>query len=115
MSKPPPAPPAELVVIDREERHLYQTIRYDMSSVAAQAQIDAAREQHGVPARQETYRTAIVAGSLVFGTAALHLLGVNDTVLVALIVALGGGWGVTSVIGKLRQPKLPPPPPDRPR
>ena len=80
-----------------------------MSQIAAEAQVAVAREQHAVPARQETWRTAIVAGALVGGTAALSLLGVKDGVLIALIAALGGGWGVTSVIGKLKQPKALPP------
>lgn len=109
MSSLPPPETTELVVVDREERHLFRTVKYDMSQIAANAQVEAAREQHGVPARQETIRTGIVAGSLVLGTAVLHALGVSDHVIVAVVLALGGGWGITSVVGKLKQPKALPP------
>lgn len=117
---------SELLVVDREEKYLYQTVKLDMSLIAAEAhrhradadvkiaesQARAAEATHAIPAREETKReiTKVVffGGSMIaiVCVAAFSLVdGALAGVLTACAVAIGGVWAVK----EFKKPRALPP------
>jgi hypothetical protein len=69
---------------------------------------------HAVPARQQTWRTAIivigVVGLCILGALYIPKVSALATILTTAIITLGGAWGFVEAIDRWKQP-LPPPNP----
>lgn len=75
----------------------------------AKYQASAVDSQYGVPARQETGRTAIIVGGVIGVTilaAVILPASALPAIITTAIVTLGGAWSVTTIADKFK--KLPP-------
>lgn len=73
----------------------------------ADADVRVAEAAHAVPARQETARTAMVAGAVFALTIIGALIAPPDkvtTIITTGLVVLGGAWGVVETAKRLRKP-----------
>lgn len=76
-----------------------------MTPEAAKAWVDvecAKRDTVVVPAKQHTYRTAMVILALV-GLPLEKLIGIPDGLILASIVTFGGVWGTIEIIRAARE------------
>ena len=100
-----------LVPIQRSEVAVYQLSHTvsDMTEIAARAQVETAKMTHAVPACQETARTGIIVAAV----SLLTVLGVFSVpaanryaVVVTGLLVLGGAWGITETVKRLRKPPV---------
>jgi hypothetical protein len=90
------------------------TLRYEeifgMTDIAAKAQVETAKATYEVPAKQETIRDSIKTVTVSACVLVLVALGIKfapagevSGIIKIALVTMGGAWGISEVIKRLRK------------